>query len=600
VDAADSAAAAPPELSGEDPKLLVSSMLEQVKALHVMLASGGKGGGSVKVEESAASKLNSVTIYSAMVNEFCKFRITPSYTFVDLTADACRYWCVNPVGATLRDSDGVLYAPEARVVDEISALLGAGEVPKIHLDYPPPSNIPRDWDLAQPPPSSAGGAAAAGGSGAGGAGGTGGAGGGSGAAASGSSGSSGGAGGGGGGGGALGAGSSSGGKLIDRYAEVPDDAADGAEKADLTQKKRANRRLIGGLSPTFHSPAVVMENEKLAKFTAVGKAVPRQKGQLGHTLASLMLYTAYFVVLAFSSFLRRSPVKLLDQKVAWADAISNVEYHVPVEPFGPTSADFDAPDAATNTTANFYSIRSYDAYWCWLAGPVMRALFPGAPFITPDSLGNTQPQSAVPHIDQATRFVLRNSRVVGAVRLSQHRVQNQSCTISPMLPGLGLNPCVSEYDQNLAEKSTFGPASEGFMFGSRRTPATSFSAEAVVGTLGYYDTSSFAIDIPAEREFAIQTFRQLRAGRWIDDQTRLAMLTFKLYDQNVDAVTVVQFGVEFTPTGLNLGTMVLSTLDLTGYGFADATKVRAPDLNPSLSSLSEASMMPRPPLAYAC
>mmetsp|Transcript_16532 Transcript_16532/g.52696 ORF Transcript_16532/g.52696 Transcript_16532/m.52696 type:complete len:866 (+) Transcript_16532:86-2683(+) len=71
-------------------------------------------------EEAKAATLGQVTVFYEATGDAATFRLTPTYTFRQLTADACRYWNVDPRSGTLRDEFHALWPTHAAVQDELS------------------------------------------------------------------------------------------------------------------------------------------------------------------------------------------------------------------------------------------------------------------------------------------------------------------------------------------------------------------------------------------------------------------------------------------------------------------------------------------------
>eukprot|EP00753_Platysulcus_tardus_P005696 PLAT13622.1.p1 GENE.PLAT13622.1~~PLAT13622.1.p1 ORF type:complete len:856 (+),score=290.15 PLAT13622.1:28-2595(+) len=77
-----------------------------------------------------SGRLGQVQVFNASLGEACAFRITSTYRFGQLLADACNYWDADIRSSTLRDVDNALWPSDGIIQEELGKL---DTVPRIQL-----------------------------------------------------------------------------------------------------------------------------------------------------------------------------------------------------------------------------------------------------------------------------------------------------------------------------------------------------------------------------------------------------------------------------------------------------------------------------------
>eukprot|EP01116_Phalansterium_solitarium_P024625 TRINITY_DN9069_c0_g2_i1.p1 TRINITY_DN9069_c0_g2~~TRINITY_DN9069_c0_g2_i1.p1 ORF type:complete len:774 (-),score=272.45 TRINITY_DN9069_c0_g2_i1:740-3061(-) len=152
------------------------------------------------------------------------------------------------------------------------------------------------------------------------------------------------------------------------------------------------------------------------------------------------------------------------------------------------------------------------------------------------------------------------NKVVGAIRLRQVRVKQQSCDLAPSLAGY-VDDCYPPFSSKVESK-------DDFVLTENATSATTlyWQSEADLkgsffwGRVTTYPGSGFVVDIPSnDSDIALETLRFLYESTYIDDQTRLVLIDFVVYNANTDLSSWVRLATEFPAVGGAIPTFAVRT-----------------------------------------
>ena len=97
--------------------------------------------------------------------------------------------------------------------------------------------------------------------------------------------------------------------------------------------------------------------------------------------------------------------------------------------------------------------------------------------------------------------------------------------------------------------ASFGKGGELGKEGFTHAIGNTLNARPVITHTSYYDRSSFAVELPADRGRALQMIWALRDSIWIDRSTRAVILDFNVLNLNYYTMTTCTLVVDFTPGG---------------------------------------------------
>eukprot|EP00003_Mantamonas_plastica_P021387 TRINITY_DN3460_c2_g1_i10.p1 TRINITY_DN3460_c2_g1~~TRINITY_DN3460_c2_g1_i10.p1 ORF type:complete len:1834 (-),score=807.04 TRINITY_DN3460_c2_g1_i10:148-5649(-) len=176
-----------------------------------------------------------------------------------------------------------------------------------------------------------------------------------------------------------------------------------------------------------------------------------------------------------------------------------------------------------------------DAFWTYLKEQVIPNLFEG----------------------DGSRLTMDYSELVGAMRLRQLRVKNNTCFI----PQFSLaKHCYSGFDSTIESTDAFGP---NLMFKHRNDLGYQLSA----GTFGLYPSGGFVQDIPASANIntSLTILENLESNNWIDKQTRVVIVDISLYNPNINTLATARFFNEFPSTGGYLYSSRIEAMHITPW-----------------------------------
>ncbi|XP_076315760.1 polycystin-2-like protein 1 [Tachypleus tridentatus] len=143
------------------------------------------------------------------------------------------------------------------------------------------------------------------------------------------------------------------------------------------------------------------------------------------------------------------------------------------------------------------------------------------------------------------RSILYVNRLLGAPRLRQLRVRNDSCTI-PEEFKRAISDCYSVYSSNNEATQSYG-VYDGTAW--NYNSAEKLGGSNYWGTLAWYGKGGFYVDLGVNRSKTEEILMELKLYRWIDQATRAVFLDFTVYNANVNLFCVVRLVFEFPPTG---------------------------------------------------
>eukprot|EP01012_Entosiphon_sulcatum_P018547 TRINITY_DN2327_c0_g1_i2.p1 TRINITY_DN2327_c0_g1~~TRINITY_DN2327_c0_g1_i2.p1 ORF type:complete len:683 (+),score=89.56 TRINITY_DN2327_c0_g1_i2:348-2396(+) len=160
-----------------------------------------------------------------------------------------------------------------------------------------------------------------------------------------------------------------------------------------------------------------------------------------------------------------------------------------------------------------------------------------------------------------SKFALWYNYLVGTMRLRQLRVgeggdkQPSLCKLSKKFDAV-LTTCYPPFHTKKQSTQSFGnqsaPISSAFRWQSAKDLCKSnrWCGENIYGRKKTkYPPNGFVWDFTKDATQAVAELQQLKAGRWIDAQTRAVVVEFTLYNPNIRIICAIQLLVEFFPSG---------------------------------------------------
>eukprot|EP00732_Lithocolla_globosa_P002454 Lithocolla_globosa_v1_NODE_1613_length_2447_cov_7.895067.p1 type:complete len:647 gc:universal NODE_1613_length_2447_cov_7.895067:2035-95(-) len=181
--------------------------------------------------------------------------------------------------------------------------------------------------------------------------------------------------------------------------------------------------------------------------------------------------------------------------------------------------------------------------WQWLYGPLISQLGDGPPF-----------------------NVYKFNRLIGAIRLRQIRVSNDSCVVSPMFEEAFGEECYSfDVNRRSLDTNSFGPPGDPYKYNFSTADET--LAEPYWGKFGVtYPASGNYKDIDPTDLY--DAFQELQADQWVSRHTRMVQVTMYFANINVNLVSQVIAVFEFSGGGgvfpsIQIRNMILNSYETT-------------------------------------
>ncbi|XP_013783094.1 polycystin-2-like [Limulus polyphemus] len=143
------------------------------------------------------------------------------------------------------------------------------------------------------------------------------------------------------------------------------------------------------------------------------------------------------------------------------------------------------------------------------------------------------------------RSILYVNRLLGAPRLRQLRVRNNSCIIPDEFKR-AITDCYNVYSSKNEDTQSYG-VYDGTAW--NYNSAEKLGGSNYWGMLAWYGKGGFYVDLGVNRSKTEEILTELKLYRWIDQASRAVFLDFTVYNANVNLFCVIRLVFEFPPTG---------------------------------------------------
>lgn len=211
----------------------------------------------------------------------------------------------------------------------------------------------------------------------------------------------------------------------------------------------------------------------------------------------------------------------------------------------------------------FYDLSSDAQWWDW----VQQALLPT--ILKEDYFNGDLRANASNANGRFTNTVAMYNKQTATIRFRQARVSNNSCSQRALARSSSLGySCWGPFTQDAQFTSQFG-TNYGNQFLRDMNEIQS------AGNFGLgYGTSGHVVDIPLNKDVALNTTSVMKNGSWINEQTRMISVETSWYNANDDVGTYCRFQVDISPSGFFRPSVVIQSCRLGPYKKA-VDKLRA-------------------------
>ncbi|GBG25691.1 Polycystic kidney disease 2-like 2 protein [Hondaea fermentalgiana] len=494
-------------LSPEDAVCVLETLLETIaERLGVKLSrqslTNHQQRGHGALEDSGVSPDSIVHVTIEYEGDQCGFRLATSYTFRQLTLDACRYWSLDAMNASLRDETNSLWPMNGNVrqvlsdaISERVRLIGAaavGGMPRIRLKQ---LEYERQF-----------------------------------------------------------------------YEKVL--AAENAHLQELRTNKHDNRvraaqlTIARSLSDAFHEPHEKPDLRRSAFFkpaemfdpgrdedaeviAAAGNDKVKLRSKLTSAFARLIAWAAYLIILSVAMSFRYETSQVYSNTASSQSILTKA--FDPTEPlnFGGTferwiydrSVDSIEPQRQLSRT---FTSRPYPFAQIVDTYNFVKQVFAPALFQS-----DLEDEAASRQLNQS--MVNEQQRLTGPIRISQHRVTNDSCRLNEAFSNatIGSNQCYASYATRLSQTNCLAIVQDAVVYTElpREPSVTAFySAYDASGYIVSFGSTTVMRDVQCVMDV-------LRELEWLDLHTRAAIVTFAMYNTNLNLYIGTSIAIEQSSAG---------------------------------------------------
>ncbi|XP_008568826.1 PREDICTED: polycystic kidney disease 2-like 1 protein isoform X2 [Galeopterus variegatus] len=203
----------------------------------------------------------------------------------------------------------------------------------------------------------------------------------------------------------------------------------------------------------------------------------------------------------------------------------------------------------SDTGVAFRDISSMADFWDFAQGPLLDSLY-WTKWYNNQSLGHG-----------SHSFIYYENLLLGAPRLRQLRVRNDSCVVHEDFRE-DILCCYDVYSPDKEEQLPFGSLNgTAWTYHSQ----DELGGSSHWGRLTSYSGGGYYLDLPGSRQPSAEALRDLQEGLWLDRGTRVVFIDFSVYNANINLFCVLRLVVEFPATGGAIPSWQIRTVKLIRY-----------------------------------
>ncbi|XP_068244650.1 polycystin-2-like [Palaemon carinicauda] len=248
------------------------------------------------------------------------------------------------------------------------------------------------------------------------------------------------------------------------------------------------------------------------------------------TLRELVIYIIFLVILCILTFGMTSPTMYYYTKVL-------------------SDLFLDAPYPDTRNT--FRGSTQVQDFWRFTENVLLDGLYWEYWYDT-----------ALTGTDQDDKNILYENRLLGAPRLRQVRVRNDSCVVPSDFQG-AIRQCFDIYSPNAEDKTPFGIDVNGTAW--EYTSEKDMNGSSHWGKIATYSGAGYYQDLGMNKSESKAILALLREKLWIQRGTRAVFIDFTVYNANINLFCVIKIVFEFPATGGLIPSWSFRTVKLLRY-----------------------------------
>ncbi|XP_030383935.1 polycystic kidney disease 2-like 1 protein [Scaptodrosophila lebanonensis] len=139
------------------------------------------------------------------------------------------------------------------------------------------------------------------------------------------------------------------------------------------------------------------------------------------------------------------------------------------------------------------------------------------------------------------RMFLKESLLLGPPRLRQIRVRKDTCDVNDAFIRY-FNTCYGAYSDGIEQRTS----EHG---GVPYKTMSQLDATAVWAELNFYRSGGYTVDLTYDRDKNLEMMEELKSNHWIDRGSRLCLIEFNLFNENLNLFQSLKFIAEMPPSG---------------------------------------------------
>ncbi|KAH8416042.1 hypothetical protein KR222_007175, partial [Zaprionus bogoriensis] len=191
-----------------------------------------------------------------------------------------------------------------------------------------------------------------------------------------------------------------------------------------------------------------------------------------------------------------------------------------------------------NLTISFSEVITIEDFWNYIEFVPLRFFYDNVL----DEHSNWEPHFASERPNLYGGILLNENLLLGAPRLRQVRVRDNTCLLHPAFFRY-YNNCIASYSKEIEYSR---PDYKGTKYKTLRQ----LRALAVSGRVNSYTTGGYVQSLSMEKDLSLGLVRHLQKIKWVDEATRLLIFEFNMLNINLSIMQGIKLIFEVMPSGL--------------------------------------------------
>ncbi|XP_034478712.1 polycystin-2-like [Drosophila innubila] len=181
-----------------------------------------------------------------------------------------------------------------------------------------------------------------------------------------------------------------------------------------------------------------------------------------------------------------------------------------------------------NRTISFSEVITIEDFWNYMDYVVINLLH-GVVF---NETSGRQPYLVSNRPLLYGKMILNESLLLGAPRLRQIRVRNDTCPLKPAFFRY-YNTCVAPYSEEVEFR-------EPFYKRTKYRTMSELGVTSIKGRVNTYNSGGYVQSLTYEKDINIETLRHLNNSKWLDRNSRVVLFEFSIINLNLNVLQSIK------------------------------------------------------------